>query len=297
MGTSVTIARSLFPTPASQLSSRAVAPDCSSEAAFRHLVATRSWADVARICGTTVALAQARARPVAKQVAVLAKPRPVYKPPVRPQRRTPEVMPIGSTTSGFLALFNQQCKDEGVLDWSKCGQERFAASRTAAAPLPFRSQAMPLHRPFIESLASQLPCFPPTHRDPVSGQCILGTQVGPDSPMGIPSGGTVMGRYGAAYFPGKREIQRSICLSGDLVGDDGLCYSRKTITNKERKWPRGRQPLLTGGEMKAISIATRAAGKFERTQKRLQKLGMIKKPSSGRARAPMKALPPPHHTH
>jgi len=69
------------------------------------------------------------------------------------------------------------------------------------------------------------------------------------------------------------------------VGKDGLCYNRKSLTNKERMWPRGRQPLLSGGEMRAIAIAAAAGKKFERTQKRLQAIGMIKKPAA-RARAP-----------
>jgi len=88
----------------------------------------------------------------------------------------------------------------------------------------------------------------------------------------------VMGRYGAAYVPGSRMIDRAVCLPGDLVGDDGLCYNRKSLTNKERMWPRGRRPLLTGGEMRAISIAHRAAGRLTRTAVRLQDMGLIKKP-------------------
>lgn len=141
------------------------------------------------------------------------------------------------------------------------------------------------------------PCVFPWRTDPATGECalFLGDQVGADD---RPPADAVMGRYGAAYVPGRHVINRSVCLPGDLVGKDGLCYDRKSLTNKERMWPRGRQPLLTGGEMRAISIASRAAGKFERTQKRLQKMGMIKKPAA-RARAQKMIGPggPSHHHH
>jgi len=92
----------------------------------------------------------------------------------------------------------------------------------------------------------------------------------------------VMGRYGAAYVPGSMMVDRAVCLPGDVVGDDGLCYPRKSLKNDERAWPRGRRPLLTGGEMRAISIASRAAGRLTRTAVRLQDMGLIKKPVAKR---------------
>jgi len=123
------------------------------------------------------------------------------------------------------------------------------------------------------------------------GKCVrpfMGDQPGIDD---TPVGEALMGRYGAAYVPGSLIVDRAVCLSGDVVGDDGLCYPKKSLTNKERQWPRGRRPLLTGGEMRAISIASRAAGRLERTQKRLQKMGMIKKI------APRRPKLIPAHTH
>jgi len=131
-------------------------------------------------------------------------------------------------------------------------------------------------------------CTPPLRLD-VDGQCRF-----PGSPADTSVGGgmvgtAVMGRYGAAYVPGSKIIDRAVCLRGDVVADDGLCYPKRSLRNSDRQWPRGRQPLLTGGEMRAISIARRAAGRFERTQKNLQKIGLIKKPS------PRKALRPHQH--
>jgi len=91
-------------------------------------------------------------------------------------------------------------------------------------------------------------------------------------------GAAVMGRYGAGLTPGSKIIDRAICLRGMVVGDDGLCYNRSQIKNSERMWPRGRRPLLTGGDMRAISIASRAASRLTRTATRLQEIGLIQKP-------------------
>ena len=97
-------------------------------------------------------------------------------------------------------------------------------------------------------------------------------------------GNAVMGRFGAGYVPGSRIIDRAICLPGDVVGMDGLCYPKRSLRNSERAWPRGRRPLLTGGEMRAISIASRAAGRLTRTAVRLQDMGLIKKPVARKPR-------------
>jgi hypothetical protein len=88
----------------------------------------------------------------------------------------------------------------------------------------------------------------------------------------------MMGRYGAAMVPLSITSARSDCsfggaVRGMILGDDGLCYNSSQISNKERKWPKGRAPLLTGGEMRAISTAARAAGRLNRTSKRLDKVG------------------------
>ena len=100
----------------------------------------------------------------------------------------------------------------------------------------------------------------------------------PDPPTQSAVGGAVMGRYGAALTPGSRIIDRAVCLRGMQLGNDGLCYNKGQISNKERMWPRGRRPLLTGGDMRAISIASRAGRRLENTAIRLQEIGLIKKP-------------------
>lgn len=129
-------------------------------------------------------------------------------------------------------------------------------------------------------------CIWPTRRDPRTGSCRIfaGEESGPDG--GAPVGDAVMGRYGAALEPGIMNINRSVCPRGAQLGDDGLCYNKSQITNKQRMWPAGRRPLLSGGEMRAISIAATAGRRLERTTKRLQRIGLMKKPNGPRRLPP-----------
>lgn len=115
-----------------------------------------------------------------------------------------------------------------------------------------------------------------------------GNCIAPTSPRGAElfMGEAVMGQYGAALVPGTKLIDRAICLRGMQLGNDGLCYNKSQIKNNQRMWPAGRKPLLSGGDMRAISIAARAGRRLEGATKRLQRLGMMKKPASRRA--------PPH---
>jgi len=105
----------------------------------------------------------------------------------------------------------------------------------------------------------------------------------------------VMGRYGAGLAPGNRVINRAVCLRGMQLGNDGVCYNKSQITNKERMWPAGRKPLLSGGDMRAISTAARAAGRLERTTKRLQKIGLMKKPAPRRKQITSGSTEHHHH--
>ncbi len=105
----------------------------------------------------------------------------------------------------------------------------------------------------------------------------------PGGAMGV--GEAVMGQFGAALEPGMMTIERSVCLPGMQLAKDGLCYNKGAITNSQRMWPRGRRPLLTGGDMRAIGIAARAGSKLDRTTKRLRALGMMKALPKGRGGA------------
>lgn len=140
-------------------------------------------------------------------------------------------------------------------------------------------------------------CILPWRRAP-DGSCkiFLGDQPGRDD---TPVGDAVMGRYGAGLQPGVEVINRSVCLPGMVLGDDGICYNKGQVPNKRRMWPRGRKPLLTGGEMNAITTAARAARRVKATTKKLQSLGMLERPKAARkARAPeSKVVIVDHHDH
>jgi len=150
-------------------------------------------------------------------------------------------------------------------------------------------------------------CVLPFRLDPITGRCgiFLGERSGPNGGPVPERGGrlpeitsgadAVMGRFGAGYFPGSRIIDRAICLPGDVVATDGLCYPRSKLRNADRAWPRGRRPLLTGGDMRAISTAARAGKRLEGATKRLQKIGLMKKPPP-RPKL-LKSGPTVHHHH
>ena len=103
----------------------------------------------------------------------------------------------------------------------------------------------------------------------------------PAAAMGAP-GLATLGRFGAAVEPTFRSSTIRDCPRGMVLAVDSLCYSRRDVRNSERFWPRGRRPLLTGGEMRAISTAASAARKLQRKQKDLQELGLLPKPTARR---------------
>jgi len=134
-------------------------------------------------------------------------------------------------------------------------------------------------------------CQPPLMRSS-SGLCVApgspavgagGAGVVMDAPLARGIGQATLGVYGAGWAPGVRQTAVSVCPTGTVLGKDGVCYDRKAIRNSERAHPKPRKPLLTGGDLNAISKASRAAGRLERQTKRLQKLGMIKKPTRRRS--------------
>jgi len=104
---------------------------------------------------------------------------------------------------------------------------------------------------------------------------------------GDPAAGVaVMGRFGAGFEPEVIMTDTRRCGRGAVLGVDGLCYNRRDLRNSDRFWPRGRRPLLTGGEVRAISVASSAAKKLERKQKQLMELGLLKRPTRSRRAVP-----------
>lgn len=99
-------------------------------------------------------------------------------------------------------------------------------------------------------------------------------------------GDAVMGQFGAALTPAIRMTDTRVCPRGTVLGMDGLCYNRRDIRNSERFWPRGRRPLLTGGEMRCITVAASAAKKLKTKTKQLETLGLLKRPAPRQRQLP-----------
>jgi hypothetical protein len=115
----------------------------------------------------------------------------------------------------------------------------------------------------------------------IRGVCVNLGDLGPGGDPAITElqGDAVNGRYGVGMTAMQEERMYSVCLPGMVLGDDDICYDRKNIRNSDRMWPKGRPPLLTGGQRNAITIAARAGRQIETATKSLQKMGMLKKPA------------------
>jgi len=100
-----------------------------------------------------------------------------------------------------------------------------------------------------------------------------------------PADEATMGRHGAALAPSTETRVTRRCLPGMVLGNDGLCYNRRDIRNSDREWPRGRRPLGTPGELAALAKAAAFGRRMKSTVKRMEKIGVLKKPSRGRPRA------------
>jgi len=143
-------------------------------------------------------------------------------------------------------------------------------------------------------------CPPLMFFNAATGKCELDLIPGPGG-GGVGSirsfGPAVMGFYGAAIEPGTLPISRRTCPRGTVLGKDGLCYNK--ISNSDRMWPKGRAPLLTGGDLNAITRAKRASTKIQNKVRDLQGMGMLptKTPSRRRKKAAPIALPPSGHSH
>ena len=87
----------------------------------------------------------------------------------------------------------------------------------------------------------------------------------------------VTGQFGAGFEASIVSREMRLCPPKTVLGVDGVCYNRRDLRNAERAWPRGRRPLMTGGDVRAISIANRAATRLQRKQKQLEDMGMLKK--------------------
>jgi len=106
--------------------------------------------------------------------------------------------------------------------------ERFAGQRGPGARPTIPSGFAPPTFPSVGMAPGG--CDPPLIRGP-SGLCIA-----PTSPLGASRlfGEATMGQYGAALIPGSQIVDRATCPRGTQLGNDGLCYNKGQITNKQR---------------------------------------------------------------
>jgi len=107
--------------------------------------------------------------------------------------------------------------------------------------------------------------------DPEGGFCVA-----PESPFGASrvGGDVMMGRFGPAQAPVEEQRFIARCEKGMVLGKDGLCYDH--LPNRDRKYPRGRRPLLTGGDMRSISKARTAGNRLANAKQDLIAIGMLK---------------------
>lgn len=181
----------------------------------------------------------------------------------------------------------------GISQGAKIARGFFGGNGGAAAPRQLAgAQCPPGFEPDNRGGCAPLPTRPRPGIKPWLERKIPGGETGM-----VPFGDAVMGQYGAAMEPAVRSTDTRVCPRGAVLGTDGLCYNRRDLRNSERAWPRGRRPLLTGGDMRCISIASAAAKKLQRKQKQLESLGMLKKPARRAASQPSRLVVTGKHAH
>jgi len=162
------------------------------------------------------------------------------------------------------------------------------SGRSGGQPISPRSMAGP-------SFTRRGPCAKRGNVRDASGRCVprsrgVGAAIQrfvPGGASGLEGGGAaIMGQYGAAMIPEVDMRRTLVCLPGMVLGKDLNCYNKRDISNKEREWPRGTRPLGTPGEMAALRKAASFGRRMETTVKRMQKIGVLKKPSRGRRSQP-----------
>lgn len=219
-------------------------------------------------------------------------PRPAIAPTVTGSTKTnipaqePEMRINPSRFSPMPSTYPTRQFDVGGFISDAAG----AAARGASAGLEERIRSLvggggggsepPQGSPAVPGslVATQNPCPTGQRRIPFTNRCV-GVSVPDVLPGGAPfvstsqaQGQAVLGQFGVALTPDAMERTKLRCPRGMVLGMDDLCYNKRDLRMDERKWRPGRKPLLTGGEMNAISTAARAAGKLARSRARLKKV-------------------------
>ena len=145
--------------------------------------------------------------------------------------------------------------------------------------------------------AQTIPCIPPFFRNTRTGKCELdlvpgagggGTGADRDDERNgaVRNGRSMQPGFRGGYSPAIDMVKTRDCEKGDILADDGLCYDKRLVPNNRREWPRPRRPLLTGGDMNAITKAAAAGKRLNNAEKRLKQaakdLGGVGKSGRGR---------------
>jgi len=166
------------------------------------------------------------------------------------------------------------------------GKKRKGGQPAAGGPVARRAD-FPDQASFLDARRRGVQC--PSGQVRMAGLCVdTSLAGGGPSALSVQAGGVgepVMGQFGAALQPMVEDRMVRSCLPGMVLGKDGLCYNKRDISNKQRAHPRGTKPLGTPGEMAALRKAAAFGRRMETTVKRMQKIGVLKKPRGGR-RAP-----------
>lgn len=153
-----------------------------------------------------------------------------------------------------------------------------------------QSRYTPARRDIAQPFSVGIPtpggfCVPPARIDPRTGKCKLfvGQYEGPDvipAPTGtemVVFQDAVTGAFGMPAIRPVNELRNHLtCPKAMVLGEDNLCYPRAVLRrdSRFRKWKPGTRPVLTGGEVKAISTARRA---ILRGRDRMASLGVTVK--------------------
>jgi len=90
-------------------------------------------------------------------------------------------------------------------------------------------------------------------------------QAAPVARGGVSVGGPLVP---GAVTPLVEAVPRSFCPTGYVIGMDGMCYHKKLIPNKFRRWPKPTAPLLTGGDVNILRKAQSLEKRIKSAAKR-----------------------------
>jgi len=247
---------------------------------IRQNVASKSWAQIARLTGMKLADARNRWHHCLKPGAT---PHPsvdcanvaVTRTPLPPKM---EVVPRGRSL-GPVINFQERDEARGFVHKRLIGAAKgFVTGGPTGAlggfltrggdrgehgrnvKFPMATAPATTFRPLGRQITG--PCRWPMRIDPISGECraFIGDRPGPDRP---PLDGRTDSGMRAMTAPEVLSQTRLRCPKGYVLNLDDWCVFGLPRNSKARKWKPGRRPKFTGGDLNAISTAAGLADEAE----------------------------------